>query len=48
MAPEQVFLDFLKNCVFSFPQKKFKMKTNNVIDISPPIPYLAKIMGLKL
>ena len=48
MAPEQAFLNFLKNCVFSFSWKKSKMKTNNVIDILPPIPYLAKIMGLKL
>ena len=39
MAPEQVFLDFLKIFVIGFSWKESNMKTKIVIDISPPIPY---------
>ena len=39
---KKVYLDFLKNFVIAFSPKKSKMKTN-IADVSPPIPYLAKI-----
>ena len=48
VASKQVFRYFLKNFVISFSWKQSKMKTNVVIDISPPIPYLAKILVLEL
>ena len=41
-APKQGFWDFLENFVINFSQKQLKMKTNIVIDISQPIPYLRK------
>ena len=42
MAPNLGFLDFVKSFIISFSWKQSKMKTNIVVDISPPIPYLAK------
>ena len=37
------FFGFLKNFVISFSWKQSKIKTNIVIDISSPVPFLAKI-----
>ena len=36
------FLDFLKNVVISFSWSQSKMENSFVVDMSPPIPYLAK------
>ena len=41
-GPKIVFFYFLKNFVTSFSWKLSIMKTNFIIDISPPISYLAK------
>ena len=42
MAPKQGFLDLFRNFVISFSWKQSKIKTNIVIDISVPVPYLLK------